>query len=131
MGWPDHVDFFEVNMSETLTATVPLEFTGESAAVKAMGGTLVKVISEVEVQCLPKDLPHQLEVDISALKSFEDVITLADLALPSGVALTADPEEVIAKVQPPRDMDAELAGPVEEDVSKVEGVADKPEEPTA
>ncbi len=121
---PDHADFFEVNMQEVLTATVQLEFVGEPVTVKALGGTLVKVISEVEVECLPKDLPHQIEVNTENLKTFDDQITVKDLVLPEGVKLSLDPDEVVAKVQPPRDVEAELAGPVEEDVTKVEGVSE-------
>lgn len=122
----DHIDFYEVNMSEKLTATVQLEFVGEPLAVKALGGTLVKVISEVEVECLPKDLPHSIEVNIESLKTFDDQIALQDIKLPSGVSLTAeDLEELVVKVQPPRDVDAELAEPVEEDISKVAGAAEE------
>jgi large subunit ribosomal protein L25 len=127
---PNHVDFLEINMAEKLTANIPLEFIGESVAVKASGGTLVKVMSEVEVECLPSDLPHNLEVNIESLKTFDDVIAAKDILLPKGVTLTMeDMDEVVAKVQPPRDVEAELAEPIEEDVSKVEGVAeDKPAE---
>jgi large subunit ribosomal protein L25 len=127
---PNHVDFLEINMTEKLTANIPLEFIGESVAVKASGGTLVKVMSEVEVECLPSDLPHNLEVNIESLKTFDDVIAAKDILLPKGVTLTMeDMDEVVAKVQPPRDVEAELAEPIEEDVSKVEGVAeDKPAE---
>lgn len=128
-GFADHVDFYEVNMSETLTATVQLEFVGEPLAVKALGGTLVKVISEVEVECLPKDLPHSIEVNIESLKTFDDQISLQDIKLPSGVSLTAeDLKELVVKVQPPRDVDAELAEPVTEDISKVEGAVEAPTE---
>ncbi len=124
-----HVDFYEVSMTEKLTATVPLEFVGESHAVKILGGTLVKVIDEVEVECLPGDLPHSLEVDISVLKDFDVSILVKDIKLPNGVVFTGDPEETVANTQPPRDIEAELAEPVVEDISAVEGAAeDKPAE---
>ena len=119
---PIHVDFLEVSMTEKLETTVALEYEGESVAVKALGGTLVKVLNEITVECLPADLPHNLMVDISSLATFEDVIAVKDITLPKGVALVTDGEEVVAKVQPPRDLEAELATPVEEDVTKVEGV---------
>ncbi len=122
---PIHVDFYEVDMTEKLTATVALEYTGESHAVKALGGTLVKVLSEVEVECLPSDLPHNLEVDISGMNSFSDVILVKDLKVPAKVTITTDAEETVAKVQPPRDVEAELATPVVEDVTAVEGAAEQ------
>ncbi len=122
---PIHVDFYEVKMTEKLTATVELQFTGEAKAVRELGGTLVKVINEVEVECLPADLPSHIEVDIAKLQTFEDAILIKDLAVDSKVSINADPEEVVAKVQPPRDVEAELSEPVGEiDISKVEGVAE-------
>lgn len=127
-GQPIHVDFLEVSMTEKLTATVPLEFVGESVAVKNLGGTLVKVLDEVEVECLPGDLPHNIEVDISGMTSFDSAILVKDLKVASGVEIKADPEETVANIQPPRDVEAELAEPVVEDISQVEGAAeDKPE----
>ncbi len=111
---PIHVDFYEVSMTEKLTATVQLEFFGESHAIKAMGGTLVKALSEVEVECLPGDLPHQIDVDISVLNNFDDQITVADLKVSDKVEIKAEPDEMVAKVQEPRDMEAELAPDVDE-----------------
>lgn len=123
---PIHVDFLEVSMTEKLQTTVALEYTGESQAVKALAGTLVKILDEVEVECLPGDLPHNLTVDISTMNTFDDVVLVKDIAAPKGVTILTDSEETVAKVQPPRDVEAELATPVEEDVTKVEGVV-KPE----
>jgi large subunit ribosomal protein L25 len=122
---PIHVDFYEVKMTEKLTATVPLEFVGESNAVKTLGGTLVKVISEVEVECLPGDLPSLLEVDISELKSFDDILEVRDIKVSDKVEIKTSLDEVVAKVQPPRDVEAELAEPIVEDISQVEGAAEE------
>jgi large subunit ribosomal protein L25 len=126
---PIHIDFYEVSMTEKLKTNVQLEFVGEPAAVKALGGTLVKMLTEVEVEALPADLPHSLTIDISGLNTFEDILEVKDIQLPKGVVITAGADEAVAKVQPPRDMEAELATPVEEDVTKVEGVVK--EEPAA
>lgn len=120
----EHVDFYTVNMAEKLTATVALEFTGESNAVKALGGTLVKIMSEVEVECLPTDLPHNIVVDISTLSTFEDVITVKNLTIPAKVTIITDAEEVVAKVQPPRDMEKEMESQLG-DISQVEGAAEE------
>lgn len=128
---PIHVDFFEVTMTEKLTATVAIEFIGESEAVKVLGGTLVKVLDEVEVECLPGDLPSHFEVDISKLKSFEDSITVADIAHDSKVEIKAEQEEVIAKVQEPRDVEAELAEEVDEAAAVAAAVGPEPETATS
>lgn len=128
---PEHVDFYVVNMDEKLTATVQLHFIGESMAVKNMGGTLAKNLSEVEVECLPGDLPSHFEIDISDLKSFDDVIRVSDIKVSDKVKILANPEEVIAVVTPPRS-EEELKGldekPLDVDVTQVEGVV-KPEAP--
>jgi large subunit ribosomal protein L25 len=120
---PIHVDFLQVNMTETLKATVALEFIGESLAVKAEGGVLVKVLNEVEVECLPMDLPHNIEVDISAIKNFSDHITVKDLKVSSKVKILTDGDEVVAKVQPPRNVEAELTPTEPVDISQVEVVS--------
>lgn len=120
---PIHVDFLQVNMTETLKATVALEFIGESLAVKADGGVLVKVINEVEVECLPMDLPHNIEVDISAIKNFSDHISVKDLKVSSKVKILTDADEVVAKVQPPRNVEAELTPTEPVDISQVEVVS--------
>lgn len=126
---PIHVDFFAVNMKEKLKANIQLEYTGESNAVKALGGTLVKVLNEVEVECLPTDLPHSILVDISVLKTFTDTIHVKNLSVPGKVTITTNPEETVAMVQQPRDVEAELAAPVEENVEAViEASTEKKEE---
>ena len=118
-GYAQHVDFYEVSMTEKMTATVPLVFTGTSIAVKANGGSLVTVIDEIEVECLPVDLPHEITVDISVLQTFDDSILVKDLHVDSKVTVVNDPEETVAKVNPPRNVEAELAAPVVEDVASV------------
>src|SRR3989344_398574 len=73
-GKPIHVDFYAVNMAEKVKVHVPIHFSGESPAVKNLGGTLVKNLSEVEVECLPGDIPQAFEIDISSLNTFEGAI---------------------------------------------------------
>ncbi|HVY67824.1 MAG TPA: 50S ribosomal protein L25 [Patescibacteria group bacterium] len=121
----EHVDFYQISLTEKLKAMVPLEFTGESKAVKALGGVLVKVLNEIEVECLPADLPHNLTVSLESLQNLTDTIHVKDLAVPAKVKILAPAEELIIKVQPPRDVEAELATPVVEDVTKVEGAAEE------
>ncbi|HYF05435.1 MAG TPA: 50S ribosomal protein L25 [Patescibacteria group bacterium] len=124
-GKPIHVDFYVVDLSKKVTTHVPLEFIGTSLAVKSLGGTLVKLKNDVTIESLPMNIPHTLEVDLSKLSTFDDHITASDLSIPAGAVLITDPSEILAKVQPPRDVEAELATPVVEDVSKVEVI--KPE----
>lgn len=121
-----HIDFYEVSMTEKMTAEVPLEFIGVSKAVKEAGGVLVQVLNSVEVKCLPADLPNHIEVDISTLNTFSDVIHVSDLKPGKGVEILAEAVETVVKVDAPRDVEKELAEPVVEDVSKVVGAAEIP-----
>ncbi|MBL8030430.1 MAG: 50S ribosomal protein L25 [Candidatus Doudnabacteria bacterium] len=121
---PIHVDFYQVSMSDKLKANVALEFTGESSAVKTLGGVLNKQINEVQVECLPADLPHNILVDISSLKTFEDAVYVKDLKVDAKVKILAPADEVVAKVQPPRDMEKELSAQSTEDVAAVLAATD-------
>ena len=125
---PTHVDFYQVNMTDKLKAKVALEFVGESKAVKQLGGVLVKIIDEVEVECLPADLPHNIVIDLSAIATLQDSIHVKNIVAPDKVKIMTPADEMIVKVQPPREVEVDLSSPVIEDVSKVEGAAeDKPE----
>lgn len=119
-----HADFYQVNMAEKIEAEVHLEFIGESEAVKALGGSLVKNLDKIEVECLPADLPSRIDVDISTIKTFDDHIFVKDLKVSDKVKIDLDPETVVALVAPPRSEEEleKLSEKVEEDVTKVEGV---------
>lgn len=110
------VDFYEVNMTEKITTTVPLKFIGDSPAVLDQNGTLITNKSEVEIECLPLDLPHEIEVDLSVLDNFEATIHVSDVKVSDKVEIKDDPEELIASVEPPRSEEelAELEEPVAE-----------------
>lgn len=123
-GKVSHIDFFQVNMKEEVETEIPLEFVGESEAVKALGGVLVKNMDAIAVKCLPADLPEKYEIDLSALATFDDVISVKDLKISDKVEIMIDGETVIAMVSAPRSEEslAELDNKVEEDVTKVAGV---------
>jgi large subunit ribosomal protein L25 len=115
-GEPIHVDFYQPALDEEVEATVPLVFEGEASAVKTLGGTLVKNISEIDVKALPQKLPREIKVNIEKLKTFEDVILVGDLQPPEGVKFSREAEEILVSVSPP---EKEELRPKEE----------KPEEP--
>ncbi len=98
---PRHIDFYQVRMDEELTAEAPLNFVGESPAVKVDGGTLIKSLTKMEVRCLPADLPHEINIPLETLKTFEDVITVGSIVLPAGVTATEDAGTIIATVARP------------------------------
>lgn len=119
-----HVDFYQVKMTEKITAMVELKFIGESQAVKEEGGILVKNLDEVEVESLPGDLPKNIEVNISSLKKIDDVIRIKDLGVSPKIKLLHDKKEIVAVVTPPRTEEElkELESEVEEKVEEVAGV---------
>jgi len=95
-GEPRHVDFYAIERGKKLTVSVPLEFVGVAPAIKDLGGILVKVMHEIEIESLPRDLPQQIEVNIEGIIDFDTSIHVRELKLPEGVTATADAEEVVA-----------------------------------
>lgn len=119
---PLHVDLYKVKMTEKITTEIPLEFFGESPAVKDLEGNLITNKDAVEVECLPGDLISEIKVDISRLKTFEDSIHVSDLNVPETVEILDDAEEIVAQVTPPRS---------EEELKEMEEVASADEEKEA
>jgi large subunit ribosomal protein L25 len=106
---PIHVDFYAIEKGKKLKVDVPLEFVGVASAVKDLGAVLVKVLHTVEIEALPKDLPHKLEVDISGLIAFDSVVAAKDIKLPAGVTLKTKADEVVASVYEPKEEVVEVA----------------------
>lgn len=125
-----HVDLHQVRMDKEMTVEVSLKLIGEAPAVKVSGGTLVKSIDSVTVKCLPQNLPHELEVDLSKLATFDDVITVGSLTLPVGVVIEGDQTLVIAKVAAPL-TEEELKKLEESSIGDVTAVKSETEEKRA
>ncbi|OGH69320.1 MAG: hypothetical protein A3I29_03610 [Candidatus Magasanikbacteria bacterium RIFCSPLOWO2_02_FULL_44_11] len=126
-----HVDLRRIDMTKAMTAPVTLRFVGEAPVVKASGGTLVTTVSIVTVKCLPNDLVSHIDVDMTVLKTYEDVIKLKDIKLPAGIEITnPHADDLIAKAVPA--MTEEEIKAMEEasvaDVSKIELAGKKKEE---
>lgn len=117
-GTPIHADLYAVRSDVAVEVAVELVFEGVAPAEKDLGGTLIKVMHEIAVEALPKNLPHEIVVDISSLKTFDDQIHVRDLALPAGVTAVTDAEEVVALVQAAQEEPEEEAATA--DVSAVE-----------
>ena len=100
---PRHVDFYAIEKDKKLEVKIPLEFIGIAPAVKDMGAVLVKVMHELEIEALPKDLPHNLVVDLSTLATFDSVIKVKDIKLPAGVQIKGNAEEIVASVYEPKE----------------------------
>ena len=111
-GNPVHVDFYAVRMDEKIETAIPIKFVGVSPAVEELEGNFVSSKDEIEIRCLPADLIPEIEIDISVLKTFDDVIRISDLHLPDTIEIMQEPEEAIASVSAPiseEELEAELA----------------------
>ncbi len=124
---PIHVDFLAIDMTKKIKVKVPLEFVGVSLAVKSGIGNLVKVAHEIEIEALPKDLPHSLEVDISKLATLQDNVTVADIKFPTGVVAITHGTDVVASVVEQVEEKEEVA-PVDLAAIEVTGEKGKKEE---
>lgn len=102
-GSISHVDFIKVNMKEEITSTVPVEVVGVAPAVKDHGGLMNLVMNEIEIKCLPGDMPHSIEVDVSGLENVGDSIHVSDLKISDKVKITSDLEGVVLNVAAPRE----------------------------
>ncbi|MDO8471501.1 MAG: 50S ribosomal protein L25 [bacterium] len=117
-GIPRHADFYVFEKSHKVEVELPLEFIGISPAVKDLGGMFVKVLYKLKVEAMPKDLPHNIDIDISSLANFGDQILAKDIILPVGVELRENLEEVVALVSAPREEKEEETVPI--DLSEIE-----------
>lgn len=113
-----HVDFYAIEKGKKLTVDVPLHFTGEAPALK-LGGTLTKVLHEVEVEAEAADLPKEIVVDISVLVDYESQIHVRDLVVPKGVTITESGDDVVALVQQVKE-EAEVAPTIDMSAIEVE-----------
>lgn len=118
-GEVSHVDFYQVRLDEKIRAKIPLEFSGEAPAVKKKEGVLHRVVSELEVEALPQDLPHKLVVDLRTLDDLNKSFYVKDLKFPVSVKVLVEPETVVATVVPPRKEEEKVAAPAEAEVSTV------------
>lgn len=95
-----HVDFYQVTAGETLTVEIPVRLTGNPVGVREEGGVLHEDLREVEVECLPRDIPELVEIDVSAL-AVGDSIHIRDLQIPN-VRILNDPDVAICSIVLPR-----------------------------
>jgi large subunit ribosomal protein L25 len=114
-----HVDFYQVKMDEKITTMIPLEFVGESPAIKEKGAIINKAMSEIEVEALPGDLPHSIKIDLSVLKDIDESIYVKDIPHPKGVEFLVEEDTAVASATEPAP-EEEVAAPAETvDVSAV------------
>jgi len=116
-----HADFYEVDLTKTIAVSVPIHVVGTAAGVALDGGILDQALRELEIECLPRAIPDQIDVDVSALMIGQS-IHVRELSLPEGVKLLSDPDlSVVSVVAPAAEIVPEVAAA--EVAPEVEGEA--------
>lgn len=132
-----HLDFYQLDMNKKLTVEVELKFTGIEQVEKNSQGEVTRNMNVIEVECLPKDLVKEIEVDVTKkLKEIGDVLNAKDITLPAGLVLVTDPEASVISVQKikeeifeePKKEEVPAAGEAEEKKEEVQDGEAKPEE---
>lgn len=128
-----HIDFVHVDLNKEVETKIPLVFVGVPPAVRDLHGTLTMAVQAIAVRCLAKDLVHSIEVDVSPLALFNDVIRVKDLKVPAGMKIMDDLELTVATVAPPKEEkeEAPVVAPADIPVineKKVEGAEGEGEE---
>lgn len=113
-----HVDFNEISLTKAIKINVPVAARGEPVGVKQEGGSLDHILWEIEVECLPTDIPKEIEADVSQLK-IGDAIHVRDITLPPGVKILTDPNAVLLSV----------SAPIKEEVAAASVEGEVPQEP--
>jgi large subunit ribosomal protein L25 len=129
-GFPLHVDFLAIDINKPIVVMIPVEFTGVAPAEKNGLGVLVKTLHEIEVEALPKDLPHNIEVDLSVLENLDDQIRVESIKAPANVTIKTDSEEVLAIIAPMTEEKIEETPSVDISSIEVEKKGKKEEEGT-
>lgn len=108
-GEPRHADFYVLEKGKKVRVSVPIHFEGVAPAVKNLGGILIKVLHEIEVEAEPHSLPHAIVANIDGLEALDSKMLIKDITFPAGVVPTDDLEEVIAAIAEPKEEKEEEA----------------------
>ena len=123
-----HIDFIRVDVTQTISAEVPITLTGVAPATQ-QGGTLLQPLTTLLVEALPMNIPASIEADVSGLDDFEKSIVVSDIAVAANVTVLTDSDEFVARVSPPRvEVDDFAAADDEEGVDETAGGEEAAEE---
>jgi large subunit ribosomal protein L25 len=124
-----HIDFQEISLTSKIKVNVEIKAKGEPVGVKQEGGTLNHILWELEVECLPTQIPQEIQVDVSQMKIGE-AIHVKDLHLPDGVVPINDPDSLVFSVEAPRKEEEVVAPAAEgEELAEPEVIKEKKEAP--
>ena len=126
-----HVDFLRVDVTKSIQSRVPITLLGEPSAVQDLGGTLIQAQQFLIIESLPLDVPGSVSIDISHLDTFEKAIYIRDITVGDNVTVTADPDQMVARVIAPRvEVEEEVETEDIEGEEGLEGEGSEDSEPT-
>lgn len=117
-----HVDFNEISLTEKIKVNIPIASKGSPEAITKESGTLEHIMWEIEIECLPTEIPEKIEVNVAELK-IGDKIYVKDLVLPSGVKVLTDPELIVMSGEPPHVEEVVEEGAAEGEATEPEVIA--------
>jgi large subunit ribosomal protein L25 len=123
-----HVDFNEISMTKMIKINVPVVAKGEAPGVKQDGGSLEHILWEIEIECLPTEIPAEIEVDISNLK-IGDAVHIKDIKFPSGVKVLNEQDAVVMTVAAPMKEEVPVEAVEGEEKKEPEVIKEKKEVP--
>ncbi|MBA7679951.1 hypothetical protein ES703_88257 [subsurface metagenome] len=133
-----HVDFYQVKKTEKIAVDVPIVFVGEAPAMKEKRRMLIHGITSLSIECLPGNVPPQIEIDLSPLEELEQAIHVKDIVLDPDITVNANPEQLVVKVSEAivKEVVEEVVAEVEEEVeaeaeAEAPAEGEKPEKPPA
>ncbi|BAQ35165.1 50S ribosomal protein L25/general stress protein Ctc [Dehalococcoides sp. THU3] len=97
-GYLQHVDFYQINLKEKVTAEIPIHFSGESLLLKEKGHKLTAPFTHLTVEALPDDLPPEIHIDLSQFDTLEKDLYIKDIILPGKARILNEPDLLVAKV---------------------------------
>lgn len=121
-----HVDFYQVKKGEKITVDVPIVFVGEAPALKAKGRMLAHSITSLNLECLPDNVPPQIEIDLNSLEELGQAIYVKDIILAPDITVHADPEQLVVKISEAivKEVEEEVPVEAEEEEAEVTGEAE-------
>jgi large subunit ribosomal protein L25 len=122
----EHIDFYQVNMNEKITTEIPIVFTGESDAVKILGGVLITQIESIPVKCLPSELVREFTIDLGVLTDYSKRISLSDIqGIPDSMEVLRDMDSTVALVSAPRVIVEDIIEETTDEAVTEDGVVEK------
>jgi large subunit ribosomal protein L25 len=124
-----HVDFYQIKKTEKITADIPIVLLGEAPATRSKENIIYQELTQLGVECLPENLPPQIEIDLSSLEEANQAIYVRDIILDPDIAVTTDTDQLVVKVSQVAMEKEEVVEVAEAEAVEAEAEAPAEEEP--